>query len=103
MAVVPESVTRSYRHTPPKRRAKYAPAKGRVVPGAVYFDKKDATPEKVVRALRRNGIVIIRKLATAKVIDQCRADLQPSQPQSRTTRTEQFAWRTTRAAFGPSR
>ena len=64
-------------HVAPKRRAKYAPAKGRGAPKMIYFDKKDATVDKIVRALKRNSCCIVRNLASAKVMDQVMSELQP--------------------------
>jgi len=77
MAVVTDFTVGAGRHKAPKRRAKYASANKRGGPKVVYFNKRDATPEKVVRALKRNGVVIIRKLASAKVVDRVAADLKP--------------------------
>ena len=77
MAVVTESTVGAYRHDAPKRRATYAPPGKRGGPKVAYFGKKDATPEKIVRALKRNGVVIIRKLASTKVMDRIAADLKP--------------------------
>ena len=64
-------------HVAPKRRAKYAPAKGRGVPKMIYFDKKDASVDKIVRALRRNSCCIVRNLVSNKVMDQVMGELQP--------------------------
>ncbi len=61
----------------PKRRARYAPAKGRGVPKMIYFDKKDAAVDKIVRALRRNSCCIVRNLVSNKVMDQVMSELQP--------------------------
>ena len=77
MAIASETAVRAYRHKAPKRRASYAPTNKRGGPKVVYFDKKDATPEKIVRALKRNGVVIIRKLASAMVMNRVAADLKP--------------------------
>ena len=64
-------------HVAPKRRAKYAPAKGRGAPKMIYFDRKDATVDKIVRALRRNSCCIVRNLVSNKVMDQAMSELQP--------------------------
>jgi ectoine hydroxylase-related dioxygenase (phytanoyl-CoA dioxygenase family) len=64
-------------HVAPKRRAKYAPKQGRGVPKMIYFDKKDASVEKIVRALRRNSCCIVRNLVSNKVMDQVMGELQP--------------------------
>ena len=77
MAVVSETAIHAYQHKAPKRRAKYAPAKGRGVPKMIYFDKKDASVDKIVRALRRNSCCIVRNLVSNKVMDQVMGELQP--------------------------
>lgn len=77
MAVVTDTTVDAHQHKAPKRRAKYAPSSKRGGPRVVYFDKKDATPEKIVYALKRNGVVIIRKLVPGKAMDQVAADLRP--------------------------
>ncbi len=64
-------------HVAPKRRAKYALAKGRGVPKMIYFDTKDASVDKVVRALRRISCCIVRNLVSNKVMDQVMGELQP--------------------------
>ena len=78
MAVAAQSVKAAVEgYAVPKRRAKYAPAKGRGVPKMIYFDKKDATVDKIVRALRRNSCCIVRNLVSNKVMDQVMGELQP--------------------------
>ena len=77
MAVISEVAVQVDQHKAPKRRAKYAPAKGRGVPKMIYFDKKDATVDKIVRALQRNSCCIVRNLVSNKVMDQVMGELQP--------------------------
>ena len=77
MTAVSENVVQTNRRKAPKRRAKYAPKQVRGVPKMIYFDKKDASVEKIVSALRRNSCCIVRNLVSNKVMDQVMGELQP--------------------------
>ena len=77
MTAVSENVVQTNRRKAPKRRAKYASPDKRDAPKMIYFDKKDASVEKIVRALRRNSCCIVRNLVSNKVMDQVMGELQP--------------------------
>ena len=76
MVVASETAVQADQHEAPKRRAKYAPTKGRGAPKMIYFDKTNASVDKIVRALRRNSC-IVRNLVSNKVMDRVMGELQP--------------------------
>jgi len=77
MAIISEVAVQVDQPKVPKRRAKYAPKQGRGVPKMIYFDKKDASVDRIVRALRRNSCCIVRNLVSNKVMDQVMGEIQP--------------------------
>ena len=76
-SVVKPNAVQVCRHEAPKRRATYAPPGKHGAPKMIYFDRKDASVEKIVRALRRNSCCVVRNLVSNKVMDRVMGELQP--------------------------
>ena len=61
----------------PRKRPRYAPKNQRGAPRMIYFDKDEATADKIMRALRRNGCCIVKNLVPARIIDKVMGELNP--------------------------
>lgn len=61
----------------PNRRPKYAPKNVKGAARMIYFEKGEATAEKVVRALQRNGCCIVKRLISPSTMDRIFQELKP--------------------------
>ena len=60
-----------------RRRAKYAAKNVKGGPGMIYFEKNEATADKIVRALKRNSCCIVKNLVSTRTMDKIMGELGP--------------------------